>query len=127
MGVYSLFITVAVLGVFALALAWLGMDERQAITVSFLTLAFAQLWHVFNMRDRGTGLLDNEIVRNPWVWGALALCLLLLLAAVYLPGLNTLLKVTNPGLTGWSLVAGGSLLPLVAGQILKALGWGRTG
>jgi Ca2+-transporting ATPase len=127
MGVYSLFITVAVLGVFALALAWLGMDERQAITVSFLTLAFAQLWHVFNMRDRGTGLLDNEIARNPWVWGALALCLLLLLAAVYLPGLNTLLKVTDPGLTGWSLVAGASLLPLVAGQILKALGWGRTG
>jgi Ca2+-transporting ATPase len=126
MGVYSLFITIAVLGVFALALTWLDMDNQQAITVSFLTLAFAQLWHVFNMRDLGTSLLDNEIVRNPWVWGALALCLLLLLAAVYVPGLDTLLKVTDPGLTGWSLVAGASLFPLIAGQILKALGWGRT-
>jgi P-type Ca2+ transporter type 2C len=127
MGVYSLFITTAVLGAFALALTWLGMGNRQAVTVSFLTLAFGQLWHVFNMRDRGSGLADNEIVRNPWIWGALALCLVLLLAAVYLPGLNTVLKVTDPGLSGWFLVAGSSVLPLLAGQALKAVGWGRTG
>ena len=126
MGVYSLFITAAVLGVFALALTWLDMDNNQAVTVSFLTLAFAQLWHVFNMRDRASGLLDNEIVENPWIWGALGLCLLLLLAAVYVPGLNTVLKVTDPGLSGWSLVAAASLLPLIAGQVLKELGWGRT-
>ena len=126
MGVYSLFITAAVLGVFALALTWLDMDNSQAVTVSFLTLAFAQLWHVFNMRDRASGLLDNEIVENPWIWGALGLCLLLLLAAVYVPGLNTVLKVTDPGLSGWSLVAAASLLPLIAGQVLKELGWGRT-
>jgi Ca2+-transporting ATPase len=103
------------------------MDNTQAITVSFLTLAFAQLWHVFNMRDRASGIVDNEIVRNPWIWGALGLTILLLLAAVYVPGLNTLLKVTDPGLTGWSLVAAASILPLIAGQVLKALGWGRTG
>jgi P-type Ca2+ transporter type 2C len=126
MGAYSLFITAAVLGVFALALTWLDMDSRQAVTVSFLTLAFAQLWHVFNMRDRASGVLDNEIVQNPWIWAALALCLLLLLAAVYVPGVNSLLKVTDPGLNGWALVAGASLLPLVAGQVLKGLGWGTT-
>jgi P-type Ca2+ transporter type 2C len=126
MGVYSLFITAAVLGVFALTLTQLGMENSQAVTVSFLTLAFAQLWHVFNMRDRASGVLDNEIVRNPWIWGALALCVLLLLAAVYVPGLNTVLKVTDPGLSGWLLVAGASLLPLIGGQLLKVLGWGRT-
>jgi P-type Ca2+ transporter type 2C len=126
MGVYSLFITAAVLGVFASALTWLEMSNTEAVTVSFLTLAFAQLWHVFNMRDRGSSVLDNEVVQNPWIWGALALCLVLLLAAVYIPGLNSLLKVTDPGLTGWSIVAAASLLPLIAGQVLKALGWGRT-
>jgi P-type Ca2+ transporter type 2C len=127
MGVYSLFITAAVLGVFSLALTWLDMGNKQAVTVSFLTLAFAQLWHVFNMRDRESGVLDNEIVRNPWIWGALALCLVLLLAAVYVPGLNTVLKVTDPGLNGWILVAAASVLPLIVGQALKAMGWGRTG
>jgi Ca2+-transporting ATPase len=127
MGGYSLLITVGVLGAFALALTRLGMDNRQAVTVSFLALAFGQLWHVFNMRGRHSGLLDNEIVRNPWIWGALALCTGLLLLAVYLPGLNTLLKVVDPGLTGWATVAAASLVPLVVGQVLKALGWGSTG
>jgi Ca2+-transporting ATPase len=118
---FSALITFSVLGVMAVALTSLGMVRERAVTISFLTLAFAQLWHVFNMRDRGTDLLENEIVRNPWVWGALILCTALLLAAVYVPGLNTVLKVVDPGLTGWGLVLGASLLPFVLGQIYKSI------
>ena len=33
-----------------LALELLELAGNEAVTVSFLTLAFAQLWHVFNMR-----------------------------------------------------------------------------
>jgi Ca2+-transporting ATPase len=51
-----------------------GIDEARAVTLSFLSLVLAQLWHVFNMRDRGTHLIRNDITRNPYVWGALALC-----------------------------------------------------
>jgi len=125
MGGFSALITVSVLGVMALALTGLGMARERAVTISFLTLAFAQLWHVFNMRDRGTDFLDNEVVRNPWIWGALALCTALLIAAVYVPGLNTVLKVVDPGLTGWGLVLGASLLPYVAGQIFKSMPAGQ--
>jgi Ca2+-transporting ATPase len=119
-GGYSLLITASVLGSLALALNWLRLDPRQAVTVSFLTLAFAQLWHVFNMRDRGSGLLRNEITVNRSVWGALALCTGLLLSAVYLPGLSTVLKLSGPGGRGWALVAAMSLIPLTAGQIAKS-------
>jgi P-type Ca2+ transporter type 2C len=121
MGGYGLLITAAVLGALALALKWLGMAREQAVTVSFLTLAFAQLWHVFNMRDRESNLLRNEITRNRYVWGALSLCILLLLLAVYLPGLSDVLKVADPGPSGWALVAVMSLLPLVLGQIGKMI------
>jgi Ca2+-transporting ATPase len=69
------------------------------------------------MRDRDAHPLSNDITHNPYVWGALALCVLLLLAAVYLPGLSDILQVTDPGLTGWALVGGASLVPLVIGQI----------
>jgi Ca2+-transporting ATPase len=117
---FSTLITVAVLGVLALSLAGLGMAQERAVTISFLTLAFAQLWHVFNMRDRGTGFVDNEIVRNRWVWGALALCTGLLVAAIYVPGLNDLLKVEDPGLIGWGLVLAASLLPWIVGQIFRS-------
>jgi Ca2+-transporting ATPase len=109
-------ITAAVLGAFALALHWLELDASRAVTVSFLTLAFAQLWHVFNMREHDSGRVRNEITRNPWVWGALALCTALLLAAMWVPVLAEVLAVASPGPEGWLLVAGMSALPLVAGQ-----------
>jgi Ca2+-transporting ATPase len=83
----------------AIALYYFGMDEKKAVTISFLTLAFAQLWHVFNMRDKNSGFFNNAIVRNPFIWGALALCSLLLAATVYVPLLAEVLGVANPGPT----------------------------
>ena len=65
-------LTAATFGVLALGHLWLGLDERAAVTVTFLTIAFAQLWHVFNMRHPTSSLLHNEITRNPWIWAALA-------------------------------------------------------
>ncbi len=119
---YSTLITIAVLAVLAIALTSLGMVQDRAVTLSFLTLAFAQLWHVFNMRDSDSNLLSNDVTRNPYVWGALALCIALLLAAVYVPFLADLLGVVNPGLRGWALVIGASLMPLLIGQVLQELG-----
>ncbi|MDY6838467.1 MAG: HAD-IC family P-type ATPase [Thermodesulfobacteriota bacterium] len=120
-GGYGAVMTVAVLAAFALALVWLNMEARQAVTVSFLTLAFSQLWHVFNVRDRGSRLLQNEITGNRFVWGALGLCTLLLLGAVYLPGLSHVLKTANPGTAGWLLIVVASLIPFVVGQVMKAI------
>jgi len=118
-GGYGLAITFSVLGGFALALTRLGVGEARAVTLSFLSLALAQLWHVFNMRDRGTHLIRNDITRNPYVWGALVLCVALLLVAVYVPGLAGLLDVVDPGIGGWMLALGMSLVPLAIGQTLK--------
>ena len=117
---YSALITVGVLGVLALALTRFGMARERAVTLSFLTLAFAQLWHVFNMRDTDSGFLRNDITQNPYVWGALALCTGLLLIAVYVPFLADLLSLAHPGLTGWALILVGSLMPWAVGQILHA-------
>jgi Ca2+-transporting ATPase len=119
--VYGFLITVSVLGVLVIAMYGLNFAREKAMTVSFLTLAFAQLWHVFNMRDFGSGLLHNDITSNRYVWGALLLCIGLILVTVYVPGLALVLKVTDPGLTGWSLIIGASLFPLVVGQTVKAL------
>ena len=119
---YSALITAVVLAVLAIALTRFGMAQDRAVTLSFLTLAFAQLWHVFNMRDPDASIIRNEVTQNPYVWGALALCIALLLAAVYVPFLANLLGVVNPTLEGWALVIGASLMPLILGQIGQALG-----
>jgi P-type Ca2+ transporter type 2C len=121
-GFYGVLIATVVLATFALVLRRWEVDPRLAVTISFLTLAFSRLWHVFNMRDVGSGLFANEITRNPYVWGALALCTGLLLLAVYAPGLAAVLNMANPGATGWLVIMLASLIPLVIIQVLKSLG-----
>jgi len=112
---WSVLIGICVLVALGVAWAWFGFDEKRAVTVSFLTLGFGKLWFVFNLRDRGAGFLHNDVIRNPWIWGAIALCVALLIAAVYLPGLNNILSTAGPGWTGWLLLLGLSLVPLLVG------------
>jgi len=114
---YSALIGAAVLATLYVAVAHLGLRGDAATTLSFLALAFAQLWHVFNMREPGS----HDVERNPWVWGALALCAGLLLAAVYVPALAGLLRLVPPGADGWLFALGLSFAPLVAGQAATLL------
>ncbi|MBI4183014.1 MAG: cation-transporting P-type ATPase [Proteobacteria bacterium] len=117
---YGTLITAATLGAFLAALGPLAMDPRHALTVSFLTLALAQLWHAFNMHEAGSPWLANEVVRNPLVWAALGFCAALTVGAVHVPGMAALLALSDPGPAGWALIAGASLAPLAIGQALKA-------
>jgi Ca2+-transporting ATPase len=118
---YGLVIAATLGGAFALAFMWLGMNQQQAVTITFMTLGFTRLWHVFNMRDRHSGLFRNEITLNPYVWAALVFCTGLLLIAVYFPLLSTVLQTTDPGINGWLLILGMSLVPLIIGQFFKVI------
>jgi Ca2+-transporting ATPase len=121
LGGYGMLITASVLGALALALTWLKLDTDRAVTISFLTLASAQLWHVFNMRDRGSDFFNNGIVRNPYIWGAVGLCIGLLLLAVYMPFLADLLSIARLNAKEWILALGMALIPWAVGQLLKEL------
>ena len=114
-------LTVATFGALALAHLWLGLDEREAVTVTFLTLAFAQLWQVFNMRHKTSDLLRNEITCNPWIWGALAFCAGLMVTAAYVPSLSEVLHVVAPDSRMWTIILTMSLAPLLVGPFLKSL------
>jgi Ca2+-transporting ATPase len=110
-------LTVAVLTAYGVAQFQMGMPSEQAVTVSFLTLAFAQLWHVFNMRASKAGRLVNDVTKNPFVWGALLICTALTLIAVYVPPVAHALDIVPPGLEGWLLAIGASLAPALLGLI----------
>lgn len=118
--VYGFIISAAVLGsVFAGRLI-LKMSLDQTVTFSFITLGLASIFHAFNMRNTGSHLIRNEITRNPYIWGAMGFCLLLLTAAVYLPGLSDALKAVPLTAYQWGYALAIGLVPLVLGQILKA-------
>lgn len=118
---YGAIIAGTILGSFVLARQWLGLEEEAATTISFISLGFTRLWHVFNVREPGSGIIRNEIVQNKYVWGALTFCTILLVIAVYVPGLSGALSTVDPGVNGWLLILGVSLVPLIIGQIVESL------
>jgi P-type Ca2+ transporter type 2C len=120
---FGLAISLPVIGVLAIAVLLMDLEDGVAITMSFMTLALAQLWHVFNMAGPEEPLFKTQITKNPWVWVALALSSLLVLAAMYLPPLAAVMEVEVLDMDQWLVVLGGSLVPLVLGQIYR--GWQR--
>ncbi|MFW5688821.1 MAG: cation-translocating P-type ATPase [Spirochaetota bacterium] len=116
---FSVLIAAAVLGAFLFALGPLEIDRDAAVTVGFLTLAFSQVWHVFNMRGAGTGWFRNDITANPWVWGAVVLCLALTVGAATLPGVSSILALPPVRPVGWMTALGASFVPLVIGWFVK--------
>jgi len=124
--VYGALIAACTLGAFALAYFTLDMGTDAAVTIAFLTLAFAQLFHVFNMRERGAGFFNNEITRNAYVWGAFVLCAAILLLVVYVPALANVMRTVPLGILGWSLVLPLSVAPLFIDLVARACYKPRT-
>ncbi|OSQ50887.1 cation-translocating P-type ATPase [Marivita geojedonensis] len=116
----GLAIAFSTLGAFATALFHLQIGSDKAITVAFLTIALAQLWNVFNVRDRNGGLLLNEVSRNSYVWLAFAVCLVLVFTAIWFAPLSQVFKLPSPGVDGFALAFAASLCPLLFGQVLLA-------
>ncbi|MEX2573940.1 MAG: cation-transporting P-type ATPase [Balneolaceae bacterium] len=118
-GGWSVILSASVLGALALAVYQMGFEQERAVTISFLTLAFGKLWFVYNLRNPKSHFLSNDIIRNPYIAGSIILCIILLLATVYLPVLAGVLRTENPGGTGWLLIFLMSLIPFVWGQLLR--------
>jgi P-type Ca2+ transporter type 2C len=124
-GAYAVWITLSVLGVFFWALGRPEIDTRHAVTLAFMTLALAQLLHVFNARSVGSVLRPGSGPSNPWVWGAVVLTVGLQLAAVYLPPLASILGTVPLGVRDWMVVGIGSVVPLAIGQAWKLMRYRR--
>ena len=113
---HSLTLTAATFGALAAAQLWPQLDTKSIVTVTFLTLAFAQLWQVFNMRHPQSSPLRNEVTSNPYIWGALLLCTVLLAAPPHLEPAAQLLDLVRPTETMWALILAASFAPLVLTQ-----------
>ncbi|WP_247801889.1 cation-transporting P-type ATPase [Bradyrhizobium sp. 191] len=109
--------TFAALGL-ALSAGWTG---EAVVTTTFLTIAFAQLWHVFDMHSSRSGVVANEVTRNPWIWAAVGLCGALLAVPPYWPLMAEVLHVTPPTAAMWAVIMGCSLAPSLLIQVGRAI------
>jgi Ca2+-transporting ATPase len=118
----GLLLTGVVLLAFWLGMRWYGTENaglRHAITLSFMTLALAQVFHAFNARSRTRSALTARLFTNAWLWAAVVACVLLQLAAVYVPFLQVVLQTTPLSVADWSLVLALSLVPVVVVELTK--------
>ncbi|MCB9880988.1 MAG: cation-transporting P-type ATPase [Planctomycetes bacterium] len=125
---FGALIAAVVLGAMHFAVGRLDATPERAAMIAFLTLAFAQLWHVFSMRNPSSGWIVNEVTRNRWIWGALVLCSLLVFVAVFVRPLARVLSLVDPRADGWALALGASLVPFALGQVWQAVApsWSTT-
>lgn len=89
-------------------------------TMCFFTLALAQLWHVFNMRNWRDGLTFNQITRNTYVWLAIALCLIILTIAALQPDIAGALRLTSLPGKAWGAVIALSMIPVAVRELVAA-------
>jgi len=110
------------LATFATGMHWYGAEGsglRHAVTIAFMTLALAQIFHAFNARSRTRSALTVRMFTNGWLWGATLICVLLQLAAVTVPLLREVLHTVPLAAGDWGLSAAGSLLPVAVVELVK--------
>lgn len=93
-------------------------DIVEARTMAFTTLVLAQLFNCFNSRS-GRVSAFRHLFTNPYLWGAIALSLVLQIAVVQVPLLNDAFDTSPLALDGWLLCAALASVVLWAGEAQK--------
>ena len=118
-GFYAVLITGVTFAAFLWGLRPGGEGYEHAVTLSFMTLALAQLFHLGNARSTGPVLSFRRASANRFALVAVAVVLILQILAVQLPPLAALLDLRPLRPADWALVGALSVVPAGLGQILR--------
>ena len=126
---YAVLIALVTLAAFAWGAP--GRAPAVATTLAFMTLAFAQIFHLGNARSSGPVLSPRRAFSNRYALGAVALAVGLQLLAALAPPLRSVLGVAPLGAAEWLVVAALGSVPAVAGQVIKSvrrprIAWGSS-
>ncbi len=112
-GGYSLLMTLAVVTAVLYGIHIINVDAITANNIAFISLAFAQLFHVFNMASPGSGVFKNEITQNPYVWLALLFCGLSLPVVYAFSSVYEALHLSQLQIESWYLCLFAGLAPVI--------------
>lgn len=76
-----------------------------AMAMAFLTVNFSEMMCAVNMRSRHASLFSAHILKkkNPWLIGAFVVTTLMTLAAIYVPGLNSVFGIESGTFSSYEL------------------------
>jgi Ca2+-transporting ATPase len=111
------------LGGVTIAALWITLSAGHpaAGTLTFLTLAVAQVLHLGNARSPRPVLDPRRALANRFAVLAVAACALLLVATVHLPPLARVLSLRPIDGAGWMLVVSLGAVPALIGQLARAI------
>jgi Ca2+-transporting ATPase len=116
---YAALITLATLAAYGWGLD--TGDPARAVTIAFMTLALAQLFHLGNARARGPVLSFRRATANLWALAAVPLVIALQLLAIYWAPLAAVLGTVPLSAGDWLVVLGLSAVPSIVGQFVSTL------
>jgi Ca2+-transporting ATPase len=115
---YAALISLITLGAFGWGLAASG-NTAHARTMAFMTLGFAQIFHLGNARSGRPVLSPANVVSNPYALLALGLTTALQVLAVEFQPLAHILRTHALDTDDWLVLGGLAMLPAVLGQVVK--------
>lgn len=94
--------------------AWAITESPDGMTMAFLTMSMAEIFHSFNMRSQ-RGSIFTLSTQNLWLWGGAIIALALTTAVIYVPVLVAAFDFTSISLAEYAVAMGlaVSIIPLV--------------
>jgi Ca2+-transporting ATPase len=123
---YALLITGVTLAAFWIALDGERTASTRALTMSFMTLALAQTFHLGNARSEEHVLTTRQALSNPVAIAAVALVVFLQAVAIQFQPLAEVLRTEPLGVRDWAVCLVLGIVPAVIGQAFRRLSLVRT-
>ncbi len=116
---YGLAISAGVLGITWYGHFILKLSPQVINNMAFYTLILSQLLNIFNIPKVGFSFFRNEVTTNLWVWGAIALSLLITYSAAVTAPIANALSLVELSFLQYQLVAVFAFGSLILAQLMK--------
>ena len=100
-----------------------GWNPKLCNNILFFTIIGSQLLHTFNMNASGSNFFTSEVVRNKYVWYAIALCIIILVLLYELAPVREVLSLYKLSLSDWGIITVFSLTGMTVNQMAKIWGF----
>lgn len=88
--------------------------------ILFFTLIFTQLLHVLNMGG-GTSFFKSEIMKNKYVWYAISISALIVVATYVIKPVRSVLSIYEMSIADWMIIISTSMVSVIIIQIGKKI------
>ena len=96
------------------------VDSPDGMTMAFLTMSMAEIFHSFNMRTVRKSIFTMK-KHNYYLMGAMVLSLVLTTAVIYIPGLNSAFGFTSISLLEYVIAMGLAILVIPIVETVKLI------